>query len=95
MTEQQFLQKLIDLDRSGFTGRDLMILHTIIGNPGICGLDVSVKLGLPNRSSIETGLRRLLSEHFIEDKRSVSQKAIPSAFYALPAGAAFWEKMKP
>ena len=95
MTEQQFLQKLRDLDLSGFTGRDVLILHTIICNAGICGLDIAVKLGIPNRSGVETGLKRLLSEHYIEDKRSVAQKAIPSAFYVLPAGLAFWERMRP
>jgi len=95
MTEEQFLQKLTDLDRSGFTCRDILILHTIIGSPGICGLDIAIKIGAPHRSGVEAGLKRLLSEHYIEDKRSVAQKAIPSAFYVLPDGAVFWNRIKP
>lgn len=95
MTEQEFLAKLENIDRSGFTSRDILILYTIITNPGICGLDVAVKLGIPNRSGVDLGLKRLLSEHYIEDKRSVSQKAVPSAFYVLPGGVAFWDRIKP
>jgi len=95
MTDHEFLQKLKDLDLSGFTARDVLILQCIITNPGICGLDISVKIGAPHRSGVDLGLKRLLSDHLIEDKRTVAQKAIPSAFYVLPSGLLFWEKIKP
>lgn len=94
MTEQFLLRKLSEIDRSGMTVRDVLILHTIMVNPGICGKDVADKLGHTNRSSVECGLRRLLGGHLIEDRREIVAKASPSAFYVLFSGIEYWEQIK-
>jgi DNA-binding MarR family transcriptional regulator len=90
-----FLVRLRRIDKRTLTVRDVLVLYTVIENPGIAGNEIAVKLGLENRSSIASNLQRLIREGYIEDHREVRRKANPAVLHALPAGRALWEEIKP
>lgn len=92
----EFLLRLRKIDKSGLTARDVLLLYTIISNPGINGWDAGRKIGLAERSSVTFGMNRLIKRHFIEDRReqNLVGKGIPNRFYVLPAGIEFWNELK-
>lgn len=90
-----FLLRLHKIDRRTLTVRDVLVLYTIIENPGISGVEISNKLGLPDRSSIASNLVRLEREGYTEDKREIRRKAHAAVFHPTPAGLAFWNDIKP
>lgn len=94
----EFLMRLRKMDSLAITARDVLLLYTIIANPGIHGKDAAHKIsGTLERSGIHFGLARLMRMGFIEDRRPASEarRARPSAFHALPAGIEFWNELKP
>lgn len=91
----EFLVRLRKIDLRGLTAKDILVLYCIMGDPGCSGIDVSTKLGIKDRSSIASNLHRLERHGFIEDQRVERRKAVPSIFYVLPAGVAFWDEIKP
>lgn len=90
-----FLVKLRQIDKSECTVRDILVLYTIINNPGIMGVDVANKLGLKNRSAIQSSVARLIREGMIEDRRERALKANPSILHALQHGIDLWNEIKP
>ncbi len=96
-TEKDMLDRLKRIDKSGIKARDLLILHTIISSPGISGIDIAHKLGIPERSHIQSALYRMEALELIEDRRSPEhrRKANPAMFHALPKGRALWDEIKP
>lgn len=93
--DADFLSRLKKLDNLKAPPRDVMLLYTIISNPGISGKEASQKLGIPHRSGVQLCLRRMYKRNWIEDRRLVARKASPVRLYVLPAGLAFWEEIKP
>lgn len=90
-----FLVRLRKIDMHGLTHRDVIILYTIIHQPGISGVEIADKIGLKNRSSVSLNITRLIRCGFIEDRREMARKASPAVLHALPAGIAFWDEIKP
>lgn len=90
-----FLIRLRKMDKRGLSARDVLLLYTIIANPGIHGQDAVNKIGGVNRSGIQHCLMRLIREGLIEDRRLEARRAQPNRLYALPAGVEFWNDLKP
>lgn len=90
-----FLVKLRKVDKRTLTVRDVLVLYTIIQQPGISGIDVTTKLGLPDRSSIASNLLRLEREGYISDHRETRSKANPAILHPTQRGLEFWEDIKP
>jgi DNA-binding MarR family transcriptional regulator len=88
------LLKLRRIDKSGLTVRDILLLYTIIANPGINGLDAAKVIGIENRSSVQFGFARMVKRGLIEDRRETDGKGIPNRLYVLPAGLEFWNDLK-
>lgn len=92
----EFLVRLLKMHKLGIRPRELVILYTIINNPGISGIDIARKLGIPERSHIQHALAVLEVRKFIEDQRPEKdrRKANPAKFHSLPAGDALWNDLK-
>lgn len=90
-----FLVKLRKIDKRVLTVRDVLILYTIIQQPGISGIDISTKLGLSDRSAVASNLLRLEREGYVVDHREVRSKANAAILHATPKGIEFWEELKP
>lgn len=95
VSETDFLVRLRKIDLHGLSHRDVIILYTIIRNPGISGMEIVDKIGLKNRSNVTLNIARLIRCNFIEDRREAARKANPAMLHALPAGVAFWDEIKP
>ena len=91
----EFLMRLRKMDKRGLTTRDVLLLYTIIANPGIHGKDAAHKIGTVDRSGIQHCLMRLIREGMIEDRRPEARRAQPNRLYALSAGIEFWNDLKP
>lgn len=83
------------IDKAGLTVRDMLLLYAIISNPGMNGHEVAKLIGIPDRSSVQLCLRRLIKHRFIEDRRVDDAKGIPNILHPLPAGIEFWNEIKP
>lgn len=90
-----FLVRLRKIDRRYLTVRDILVLYAIIHKPGQMGIEITNKLGLPERSSIASNLLRLEREGYIEDRRPVRSKANPAILHPTQKGIDFWEEIKP
>jgi DNA-binding MarR family transcriptional regulator len=92
-----FLVRLHRIDKCGLKARDILILYTVISNPGISGIDIAHKLGIPERSHIQNALYRMEKVGLIEDRRSPEhrRKANPAMFFALEAGQKLWDDLRP
>lgn len=90
-----FLVRLRKIDKHALTSRDVLVLYTVMENPGISGVEISTKLGFENRSSISSNVTRLIRDGYIEDHREQRRKANPALLHATPAGRAFWDEIKP
>lgn len=90
-----FLVKLRRIDQRTLTVRDVLVLYAVKENPGIDGVSLAHKLGLPDRSSIASNVHRLEREGYIEDRREQHRKANPAIFHVLPKGLEFWDEIKP
>jgi predicted transcriptional regulator len=90
-----FLVRLRIADKRGLTLRDVLVLYAVISTPGQSGIDLTHKLGLENRSGVQTNIARLMREGMIEDRRQRVRKAAPQMLYVLPAGLEFWNLIKP
>lgn len=90
-----FLVKLRKMDKRMLTVRDILVLYVIIETPGCSGIDITNKLGLPERSSIASNLLRLEREGYIEDRRQVRSKAVSAILHPQPRGLEFWDEIKP
>lgn len=91
----EFLIRLRKIDKAVLTVRDVLLLYTIISNPGINGWDAGRLIGIAERSSVQFGLARMMKRGLIEDRREVEGKGVPNRLYALPAGISFWNDIKP
>lgn len=90
----EFLVRLRKIDKAVLTARDVLLLYTIISNPGINGWDAGKMIGIAERSSVQFGLARMIKRGLIEDRREVEHKGVPNRLYALPAGIEFWNELK-
>jgi DNA-binding MarR family transcriptional regulator len=90
-----FLINLRKIDKRSLTVRDILILYVVMENPGISGIDITKKLGIKDRSAIASNLRRLERESYIEDRREIRSKAVPTMLHVLPRGVEFWNEIKP
>lgn len=90
-----FLVKLRKMDKRGLTVRDVLVLYCVIHQPGQSGIEVTTKLGLPERSSIASNLLRLEREGYLEDRREVRSKANPAILHPTQRGIDFWNEIKP
>jgi DNA-binding MarR family transcriptional regulator len=90
-----FLVRLRKIDKQVLTMRDVLVLYAVLRSPGISGVEISKKLGFPNRSSISSNVTRLIREGYIEDHREERRKANPTMLHATAAGRAFWDEIKP
>lgn len=90
-----FLVKLRKVDKRSLTVRDVLVLYAIIQQPGTCGIDISTKLGLSDRSAIASNLMRLERVGFITDHREVRSKANPAILHPTKSGIEFWDEIKP
>lgn len=88
-----FMVRLHKIVRAGLRARDAMLLYTIMVNPGVNGKDLGRKLGIPERSHIDFGIKRLIRVGFVEDRREEVRKANPNLLYVTPAGSAFWDDL--
>lgn len=90
-----FLVRLRKTDQRQLTSRDVLVLYTVICNPGTSGVEIATKLGFENRSSISSNVNRLIRDGYLEDHRAQRRKANPAVLHATPAGCAFWDEIKP
>jgi DNA-binding MarR family transcriptional regulator len=90
-----FLVRLRIADKRGLTLRDILVLYAVMTNPGISGVEIMNKIGLENRSGVQTNIMRLLREGYMEDRRIRHRKAEPVRLYILPLGTEFWNQIKP
>lgn len=90
-----FLVRLRKIDKHTLTARDVLVLYTVMENPGISGVEISNKLGYANRSSISSNVTRLIRDGYLEDHREERRKANPALLHATTAGIAFWDEIKP
>lgn len=90
-----FLIRLRKIDRKFLTVRDVLVLYTVMGNPGISGIDLARKLGIEHRSNITCNINRLVREGYIEDRRVKANRAIQTILHVLPQGVDFWNDLKP
>jgi hypothetical protein len=90
-----FLLALRRIDKEGITARDVLILYTVMSNPGCNGIDVLRALSIKDRSSIQLCLLRLISHGFIEDRRTDIRKAVPVCLHVTALGLEFWNELKP
>lgn len=91
-----FLVRLLKMHKIGMRPREVVILYTIIANPGISGIDIARKLGIPERSHIQHALGILEKHGLVEDRRPEKdrRKANPAKFHPLPAGETLWNDLK-
>lgn len=87
------MERIAIVDRSGLTTRDVRILDCIINQPGQCGNDIVLALGLHCRSSIQANLPKLIKHGMIEDHRLREGQAIPGQFHITEKGREFWERI--
>lgn len=90
----EMLVRFRRIDKAGLTVRDILMLYTIIANPGINGLDAAKLIGIAERSSVQLCLARLIKRGFIEDRRDAETKGVPNILHSLPAGIDFWNEIK-
>lgn len=92
----EFMLRLRKIDKSRLTVRDVLLLYTIISNPGINGWDAGRKIGLNDRSSVTFALARMIRRGLIEDRREpgLVGKGVPNQLHALPAGIEFWSEIR-
>lgn len=90
-----FLVRLRKVDRRSLTVRDVLVLYAIMRHPGTSGIEVTNKLGLPDRSAVASNLLRLEREGYIEDRREVRSKANPAILHPTQKGLEFWDDIKP
>lgn len=90
-----FLVRLRKVDKRGLTVRDVLILYVIITCPGCSGIEVTNKLGLPDRSAVASNLLRLEREGYTVDRREVRSKANPAILHPTQRGLDFWNEIKP
>lgn len=90
-----FIARLRTIDRKGLTVRDAVLLHTIMEHPGECGLDIAKRLGITNRSSLQSNFPRLIKRGLIEDRREREAQAIPARYFVTAAGTEFWHEIAP
>lgn len=90
-----FLVRLRKVDRRSLTVRDVLVLYAIMRQPGTSGIEVTNKLGLPDRSAVASNLLRLEREGYIEDRREVRSKANPAILHPTQKGLEFWDEIKP
>lgn len=95
MTIAEFLLRLRTIDKRGLTVRDILLLYYFMSHPGNSGADVCHALGIDHRSNIQLCLKRLFKAGFLEDRRAEFSKRVVGRLYTTPAGAAFWEEIKP
>jgi len=97
MTVAKFLIALYRINELGMKARDIVILYTIIANPGINGKDIAIKLGITTRSQIQDCLYKLERLDYIVDRRPEKdrRKANPAIFAATDKGLALWNELKP
>lgn len=88
-----FLVRLKKIADAGLMARDVLVLYTIMAKPGVNGNDITKAIGIQDRSSLQSAFRRLERLGMIEDRRRRISKAVPTIFYVLPAGIAFWEDL--
>lgn len=91
----EFLSRLRKIDLRSLTNRDVLVLYAIIQQPGQSGLEISTKLGIPDRSGIASNIWRLIREGYIEDRRTEHKKAVPAILHPLQRGLEFWDEIKP
>jgi len=91
----EFLVRLKKIDKRGLTCRDVLVIYTIIHNPGCSGVELADKIGAGTHSNIVSNIRRLIRVGFMEDRRKEFKKAQPSSLHILPAGVEFWNELKP
>jgi DNA-binding MarR family transcriptional regulator len=92
-----YLISLLKIDKAKMKARDVVILYTIITHPGISGIEVAHKLGIPERSHIQNALFKMEKMGLIEDHRPDHRrrKANPAIFHATIAGLTLWDSLKP
>lgn len=90
-----FLVRLRKIDLRSLTVRDVLVLYVIITHPGCSGIEITNKIGLPDRSAIASCLLRLEREGYIEDHREVRSKANPAVLHPTQKGLDFWDEIKP
>lgn len=82
------------IDKAGLTVRDMLLLYAIISNPSVNGWEAAKLIGIPDRSSVQLCLARLMKRGFIEDRRDAEAKGVPNILHPLPAGIEFWNEIK-
>jgi DNA-binding MarR family transcriptional regulator len=93
----RYLVSLHKIDAIGIKARDVIILYSIISNPGINGKDLATKLAIPERSHIQHALYKLEKLGYIIDERLPEhrRKANPAIFRPTDQGIALWNDLKP
>ena len=95
MTEIDFLDRLKKIGDAGLTVLDIRILHYMIGNPGQSAKDISLALGMPNRSMMIAPMHRMFNNSYIEDRRLERRRACPARLHVTFQGLEVWETVKP
>jgi DNA-binding MarR family transcriptional regulator len=90
-----FLVRLRRIDKLLLTVRDVLVLYTIIARPGVSGIEIANKLGMPHRSGIQSNVERLKREGYIKDLREKPLKAHAAILHPTPLGLQLWNEIKP
>lgn len=95
MTEIEFLDRLKKIGDAGLTVLDIRILHYMLANQGQSAKDISLALGMPNRSMMIAPMHRMFNNSYIEDRRVERRRASPARLYVTFSGMEVWELVKP
>jgi hypothetical protein len=90
-TAKEVIGILAKVERAGLYVRDVVVLASVIHNPGECVHDHVKRLGIKNRSSLQSCHRRLLKLALVEDRREREAPAVPSRLYATDKGLNLWQ----
>jgi len=90
-----FFARLRKIDEKKLKLRDTMVLWAVARHHGLMGQEIAKKLGYPSRSHIQDGIRRLLEQGLIEDRRREKNQQTPNQLYITDAGTAFLNETVP
>lgn len=90
-----FLVRLGTIDRSTLKVRDILVLWAVSREDGLMGREVAMKLGFKSRSNVQDGIRRLIDQGYVEDRRAVKNQLTPNDLYITPKGTMFLASVVP
>lgn len=81
-----FFVRLRLIEHAKLKGRDIVVLASIQGRPGMNGREIAMKLGYASRSNVQDSIARLIKNGYIDDRRSTQDQQTPNDLHITDAG---------